>query len=80
MLSRDLSIPVKKSDYSVNDPAIFTLSVSSVVVECTRRQSNGNMQNIQVLVGRLGWKWIRTSILLHFTLGSWRSQTPSHRR
>ena len=40
-----------------NSERYFTLSVVFLLVECT-----GNQNNIQIVVGRLGWKWIERSV------------------
>ena len=39
----------------------FTLSVVSLIVECTKDSVRVTKKNIQIFVGRLGWKWIERS-------------------
>ena len=42
----------------------FTLSVVCLIVECTKDSVRvTSKQNIQIVVGRLGWKWIERSVL-----------------
>ena len=54
----------KKSETAVTTTERYlTLSVVYHIVKCTRRQRKGNYKNIQIVVGRLCWKWIETSVL-----------------
>ena len=48
----------------------FTFSVVCPIVDCTRRQrtENSKKKNIQIVVGRLGWKWIEKSVIQLFLL------------
>ena len=41
----------------------FTLSVVCLIVECTKDSLRVTKKNIQIVVGRLGWKWIGRSVL-----------------
>ena len=41
----------------------FTLSVVCLRVECTKDIVRVTKKNIQIVVGRLGWKWIEKSVL-----------------
>ena len=41
----------------------FTLSVVCLIVECTKDSVRVTKKNIQIVVGRLGWKWIERSVL-----------------
>ena len=40
----------------------FILSVVCLLVECTRKRHKGYLKNIQIVVDRLGWKWIARSV------------------
>ena len=61
----------RSSQFKKSQPAVsttesyFTLSVVCLIVEYTGRQRKGNskQKNIQIVVGRLGWKWIKRSVL-----------------
>ena len=41
----------------------FTFSVVCLIVECTKDSIRVTKKNIQLVVGRLGWKWIERSAL-----------------
>ena len=41
----------------------FTLSVICLIVEYTKDSARVTKKNIQIVVGRLGWKWIDRSVL-----------------
>ena len=41
----------------------FTLSVVCLIVECTKDSVRVTKKNIQIVVGRIGWKWIERSVL-----------------
>ena len=41
----------------------FTLSVVCLIVECNKDRIRVTEKNIQIVVGRLGWKWIERSVL-----------------
>ena len=41
----------------------FTLSVVCLIVECTKDSVRVTKKIIQIVVGRLGWKWIERSVL-----------------
>ena len=41
----------------------FTLSVVCLIVECTKDSIRVTKKHIQIVVGRLGWKWIERSVL-----------------
>ena len=40
----------------------FPLSVVCLIVEYAMRQHKGNLKNIQIVVGPLGWKWIERPV------------------
>ena len=41
----------------------FTLSVVCLIEECTKDSVRVTKKNIQIVVGRLGYKWIEKSVL-----------------
>ena len=41
----------------------FTVSVVCLIVECTKYSVRVTKKNIQIVVGRLGLKWIERSVL-----------------
>ena len=41
----------------------FTLSVVCLIAECTKDSLEVTKENIQIVVGRRGWKWIERSVL-----------------
>ena len=41
----------------------FTLSVVCLIVECTKDSVRVIKKIIQIVVGRLGWKWTERSVL-----------------
>ena len=54
----------KKSQTGVSTTErYFTLSVVCLILDYTRRQHRVT-KNIQIVVGRLGYKWIERSVLL----------------
>ena len=46
----------------------FTLSVVCLMVECTKDSVRVTKRNIQIVVGRLGFKWIERSILYNYDI------------
>ena len=40
----------------------FTLSVICLLVECIEDSVKVTKKNIQIVVGRLGWKWVERSV------------------
>ena len=54
----------KKSQTAVSTTEChFTLSVVCLIVECTKDSVRVTKKNIQIVVGRLGWKWIERSVV-----------------
>ena len=59
----------KKSQTAVpTTERIFTLSVVCLIVECTKDRVRVTKKNIQIVIGRLGWKWIERSVLQQLLL------------
>ena len=60
----DLASQFKKSQTAVSTTEHhFTLSVVCLIVECTKDSVRVTKKSIQIVVGRLGWKWIGRSVL-----------------
>ena len=54
----------KKSQTAVSTTECnFTLSVVCLIVECTKDSVRVTKKTIQIVVGRLGWKWIERSVV-----------------
>ena len=64
-------VDMKKSQTAVSTTEhYFPLSVVCLIVECILQQ-----KNIQIVVGQLGWKWIKMSVLQLLLFKQKRSRT-----